>query len=73
MGFFDNMFDFNRDGKLDPFEKAAGFGLFMHLLNSHKNDKLKAAGLDPNDLEKMGYYERRNALIKAELDPDEFE
>lgn len=73
MGLFDNIFDFNRNGKLEPLERAAEFGLFMHLLNSQKEDKLKSAGLNPNDLENMGYYERRNALEKAGLDPDEFE
>ena len=39
---FDKMFDFNRDGKLDSWERAAQFQ-FMDEMS--KED----AGLDPND------------------------
>ena len=49
MGIFGNLFDFNNDGKLDTFEKAAEFGAFMQMIDSEKNDELTAAGLDPND------------------------
>ena len=43
--------DFNGDGKLDSFEKAAEFGMFMQMMDSQKNDELTAAGLNPDDLE----------------------
>lgn len=33
-GFFGGMFDFNRDGKLDSFERAADFAAFMELTSS---------------------------------------
>ena len=73
MGLFGDLFDFNRDGKLDLFEKAAEFGVLMQIIDSEKNDKLTLAGLDPNELESMGYYERREALENAGLDPDDYE
>ena len=33
-GFLGGMFDFNRDGKLDSFERAADFAAFMELTSS---------------------------------------
>ncbi len=41
MGLFGDLFDFNNDGKLDSFEKAAEFGAFMQMIDSVKNDELK--------------------------------
>lgn len=73
MGLFGNLFDFDGDGNLDSFEKAAEFGAFMQMIDSEKNDELTSAGLDPNDLEDMGYFERRQALEDAGLDPDDYE
>lgn len=49
MCIFGDLFDFNNDGKLDSFEKAAEFGAFMQMINSAKNDELTSAGLDPDD------------------------
>ena len=72
-GLFGGLFDFNGDGKLDSFEKAAEFGMFMQMIDSQKNDELTAAGLNPEDLEDMGYFERREALEEAGLDPDDYE
>ena len=31
-GFFGGLFDFDGDGKLDTFEKAADFGLFVKMM-----------------------------------------
>lgn len=73
MGLFGDLFDFNNDGKLDSFEKAAEFGAFMHMVDYEKNDELTSAGLDPQELSDMGYFERREALEEAGLDPDEYE
>ena len=39
MGIFGNLFDFNKDGKLDGFEKAAEFGAFMQMIESEENDE----------------------------------
>ena len=73
MGIFGNLFDFNGDGKMDAFEQAAEFGMFMQMMDAEKNDRLTAAGLDVQDLSAMGYAERREALENAGLDPDEFD
>lgn len=67
------LFDFNGDGKLDTFEKAAEFGAFMQMIDSQKNDELTSTGLDPQELSNMGYFERREALEDAGLDPDDYE
>ena len=72
-GLFGGIFDFNNDGKLDSFEKAAEFGMFMQMMDSEKKDTLTSAGLNPNDLEDMGYFERRESLEGAGLNPDDFE
>ena len=73
MGIFGDLFDFNNDGKLDSFEKAAEFGAFMQMVDSIKNDELTSAGLDPQALSQMGYSERREALEDTGLDPDDYE
>ena len=73
MGLFGDLFDFDGDGTLDCFEKAAEFGMFMQMTDSDQNSSLLSAGLDPNDLENMSYYERREALEDAGLDPDDYE
>ena len=39
MGLFGDLFDFNNDGKLDAFEKAAEFGAFMQMIESKKSDE----------------------------------
>lgn len=73
MGLFDDLFDFNNDGKLDAFEQAAEYGAFMHMMDSMKNDKLRSVGLNPQELAQMGYSERRQAIAEAGLDPDDYE
>ena len=35
-GFFGGLFDFNDDGKLDSFERAADFAMFMEVLKRKK-------------------------------------
>ena len=76
-GIFGGMFDFNNDGKLDMFEQAADFGMFMHMMeDSEKQEKaaeISAAGIDLDDLEFMDDDERREALEDAGLDPDDFD
>lgn len=72
MGLFGNLFDFNGDGKLDTFEKAAEFGVIMQVIDSEKNDELISAGLDPQELSNMGYSERREALENAGLNPNDY-
>ena len=72
-GIFNGLFDLNGDGKMDSFEKAVEFGMLMQIIDSEKNEELTRAGLDPVDLENMGYFERREALEEAGLDPDDYE
>ena len=82
-GFFGNMFDFNRDGNLDSFERAADFCAFNELMKEdastdHLDDddddyELELTGLDPEELEFMDEDERREVLEEAGLDPDDFE
>lgn len=38
MGIFGDLFDFNRDGKLDALESAAEFGAFMNMLDSEDEE-----------------------------------
>ena len=73
MGIFGDLFDFNNDGKLDSFEKAAEFSAFMQMIDSAKNDELTTAGLDPQELSDMGYFDRREAILNAGLDPDDYD
>ena len=61
MGIFGDLFDFNRDGKLDSFEKAAEFGAFMNMISDSQKDEIAAAGLDADELELMDADERREA------------
>ena len=60
-GIFGNMFDFNRGGKVDSFERTMEFG-FVQLLDKEvsgdiydEDDKnlteLEEAGLDPDDFD----------------------
>ena len=82
-GVFGNMFDFNRDGKLDGFERAADFCAFNEMmkkddstdfLDDNNDDyELELAGLDPEELEFMDEDERRAVLEEAGLDPNDFD
>ena len=38
-GFFENLFDFNRDGKLDSFERAADFAAFASLVSENDDNE----------------------------------
>ena len=39
MGILGNLFDFNNDGKLDAFEKAAELGLIMQIMDSEEQEE----------------------------------
>ena len=49
-GIFGNMFDFNRDGKMDAFERAAEFG-FLHevVLADEAEDEQTSDAFDSED------------------------
>lgn len=77
---FDKMFDFNRDGKLDNWERAAQFQFMDKMLSEDSSssdyddsDVFGDAGLDYDELEMMDPEERREALEDAGLDPDEYD
>ena len=84
---FDEMFDFNRDGKLDSFERAMQFQFLDEMSREESHDSgnvwdndeedeadiFADAGLDYDELEFMDPDERREVLEDAGLDPDEFD
>ncbi|MDY4834699.1 MAG: hypothetical protein SO181_06070 [Frisingicoccus sp.] len=77
---FDKMFDFNRDGRLNAFERDAQFqfidekrGKSDLFGDDNETDVFAEAGLDYDDLEFMDPEERREVLEDAGLDPDEFD
>lgn len=51
-GFFGMAFDFDRDGHLDNFERAADFAMFMNAMDDwERREALEDAGLDPDDFD----------------------
>lgn len=64
-GILGGMFDFNRDGKMNAFERAAEFHF---LQNMEREDELAAAGLDRDELSWMDADERRVELGGLGLD-----
>ena len=73
-GFFGDIFDFNRDGKLDSFEKAAEFAFLSSMTETEADhDEFCQAGIDPEDLEYMSADERREILEDAGLDPEDYD
>lgn len=80
MGLFRDLFDFNHDGELDGFEKAAEYATFASIMDKMEDDsdnedetKLEMEGIDIEDLEFMDDDERREALEDAGLDPEDFD
>lgn len=79
-GIFGNMFDMNRDGKMDAFERAMELNFLQSLEDEAMGDdnddmetELELAGIDPVDLEFMTEDERREVLEEAGLDADDFD
>ena len=49
-GFFDKIFDFNQDGKLNTFERATQFATFASIMDDEeRREAIEDAGLDPDD------------------------
>ena len=74
---FDKMFDFNRDGKLDSWERAAQFQFMDEMMKDDEKsifddddeiDIFADAGLDYDELEFMDPDERREVLEDAGLE-----
>lgn len=73
-GFFGGLFDFNGDGKLDGFERAADFAAFQQMMSESEKEESKSDGtsfgstvLDDEEDEIV------NELEAAGLDLDELE
>ena len=66
-GLLDNMFDFDHDGKLGFFERAAKRQFINNMM---EDDKKKS---ESEELEFMDPEERRETLEDAGLDPDEYD
>ena len=77
---FDKMFDFNRDGKLNSWERVVQFQFMDEILkdntdssNYYDTDVFGDVGLDYDELEMMDPEERRETLEDVGLDPDEYD
>ena len=72
-GFFGGLFDFNGDGKLDGFERAADHMAFMNMVSESEKEESKSSG---TSFSSSGYDEEDelvNELEAAGLDLDELE
>jgi hypothetical protein len=73
-GLFGGLFDFDHDGKMGIFERAAEANFVMNMIQEDdQRTDLETSGLDPDELECMDEDERREALEDAGLDPDEYD
>lgn len=72
-GIFGGLFDFDKDGEMDVFERAAEFAFLDEMMREEEKTEFELSGLDANELEFMEPWERREALEDAGLDPDEYD
>lgn len=72
-GIFGGLFDFNHDGKMDAFERAAEFAFLDEMIQEEEKTEFEMSGLDADELEFMDPDERREALEDAGLDPDDYD
>ena len=78
---YDCTFDFDHDGKLNFFERSEQLDFYTRPcendVDEDEEDEVEYAlalnGLDFDELEDMDEDERREALVGAGLDPDDFE
>lgn len=76
LGLFGDMFDFNGDGEMDSFERAAEFAFLDEMMNDEEEEEeteLELSGLDPDELEFMDPDERREVLEEAGLEPEDYD
>ena len=74
MGFFDNLFDLNGDGKIDAFERMMEYAfLTEEIEETEEPTELECSGPDPDELEWMSSEDRRAALEDAGLDPEAYD
>ena len=84
-GLLGDLFDLNGDGELDYFERAMELEFMTSMEEEAEEEdedeeekdwdmtELEIAGLDPEELEFMDEYERREVLEDAGLDPDDYD
>ena len=72
-GIFGGLFDFNNDGKMNAFERAAEFAFLDEMMQEEEKTEFEMSGLDADELEFMDPDERREALEDAGLDPDDYD
>ena len=72
-GIFGGLFDFNHDGKMNAFERAAEFAFLDEMMQEEEKTEFEMSGLDADELEFMDSDERREALEDAGLDPDDYD
>ena len=75
-GLFGDLFDFNHDGNMSDFERAAEMSFLHEMISEEKEyeeTELELSGLDPDELGFMDPDERREVLEDAGLDPDEYD
>lgn len=72
-GIFGGLFDFNHDGKMNVFERAAEFAFLDEMMQEEEKTEFEMSGLDADELEFMDPDERREALEDAGLDPDDYD
>ena len=71
-GLFGGMFDFNHDGKLNSFERAAEMQFFDHIMS----DKGNSCGISESNFDDLGMADEddeREELEEAGLDLDELD
>ena len=74
MGFFDDLFDLNSDGKMDAFERTMEYVfLTEEIKEAEEPTELECSGLDPDELEWMSSEDRKAALEDAGLDPEAYD
>ena len=60
-GLFGGLFDFNHDGNMSAFERAAEFSFLHEMMNEEgERTELELSGLDPDELEFTDAEERRD-------------
>lgn len=72
-GFFGGLFDFNGDGKLDGFERAADHMAFMNMVSESEKEESKSSGTSFGSSDYDEEDELVNELEAAGLDLDELE
>lgn len=75
-GLFGGMFDFNNDGKMDSFERAAEFGFFMHMMDESEKSNKECKSSTSGGYGYSGFggtTELEDALDDAGIDAYDFE